>query len=42
MSSEEDEPLRLYGLNEVCRGILVARDKVIIFICSVIINRFFN
>jgi len=26
MGSEEDEPSRLYGLDEVCRGILVAID----------------
>jgi len=42
MSSEEDEPLRLYGLDEVCHGILVAIDKVIIVIFSVIVNGFFQ
>ena len=42
MGSEEDEPLRLYGLDEVCRGILVAIDKVIIFVFGVIVNRFFT
>jgi len=42
MSSEEDEPLRLYGLDEVCRGILVAIDKVIIVVFGVIVNRFFT
>jgi len=42
MGSEEDEPLRLYGLDEVCRGILVAIEKVIIVVFGVIVNRFFT
>jgi len=42
MGTEEDEPLRLNSLDEVCRGILVAIDKVIIVVFSVIVNRFFT
>ena len=42
MGSQEDEPLRLYGLDEVCRGILVAIDKVIILVLSVIVTCFFT
>jgi len=42
MGSEADEPLRLYCLDEVCRGILVAIDKVIILVFGVIINCFFT
>jgi len=42
MGSEEDEPLRLDGLDEVCREILVAIDKVIIVLFGVILNRFFT
>ena len=42
MGSEEDEPLRLDSLDEVCRGILVAMDKIIIVVFGVIVNRFFT
>jgi len=42
MGSEEDELLRLYSLDEVCRGILVVIDKVIIVVFGVIVNRFFT
>ena len=42
MGTEEDEPLRLNSLDEVCRGILVAIDKVIIVVFSVIVSRFFT
>ena len=40
ISDEEDEPLRLYGLDEVCCGILVVIDKVIIVVFGVIVNHF--
>jgi len=42
MGSEEEEPLRLYDLDEVCHGILVAIDKVIIVVFGIIVNRFFT
>jgi len=42
MGSEENAPIRLYGLDDVCRGILVAMDKVIIVLFGVIVNRFFT
>jgi len=42
MGSKEAEPLRLYGLDEVCRSILVAIAKVIIVVFGVIVNRFFT
>jgi len=42
MGREEDEPLRLYGLDEVCRGIQVAIDKISIVVFGVIVNLFFT
>jgi len=42
MGSEKDEPLRVYGLDEVCRAIMVVINKIIIVIFRVIVNRFFT
>jgi len=42
MRSEEDELLRLNGLDEVCGGILVVINEVITVISGVIVNRFFT
>jgi len=39
---KEDEPLRLYGLDEVCRCILVAIDEVVGVVSFKGVHRFFT
>jgi len=42
MGGEEDAPLRLYGLDQVCHGILVAIDNIIIVVLCMNVNRLFT
>jgi len=42
MGCEEDQPLRLFGLGEVCRCILVAIAEVVVVISFQTVYRFFT
>jgi len=42
MGCEKDEPLRLNGLDNVCRCILVVIDKVVIVVITKVVNPFFT